>query len=96
MTLMAENRRTSFFGLRSRVIAVSGFPMLLVMTTLGWLVFHQYTAGAFEEKRERSTALLESFAVSSSIAVATQNLESLDSNMIRMAQAGGDSTALST
>ena len=89
MTLMSGKNTTSPFGLRSRVIAVSGFPMVLVMTTLGFLIFYQFVSGAFEEKRERSTALLESFAVSSSIAVATQNLESLDSNMIRMAQAGG-------
>ena len=85
---MTEKRKTRF-GLRMRVISVSGFPMVIVMGVLAFLVYNQYAVNAFEDRRERATALLESFAVSSSIAVATQNLESLDSFMIRMAQVGG-------
>lgn len=77
------------FGLRFRVIVFSGLPVVVLLSCIGWLVFDQYSTVTFQEKREVSAALLESFAVSSSIAVATQNLEGLDSNMIRMAQAGG-------
>ena len=76
-------------GLRFRVTLVAILPVVTLLFVLGFLAYQQYSQDSFTKRVEQATALLESFAISSSVAVATQNLEGLDADMIRMAQVGG-------
>ncbi len=84
----APERSGRKVGLQLRLTLFASVPVLIVMVLVGWLVQDIYAQVTFDENRERAAALLESFAVPSSIQVSTHDLEGLDANMIQMAQAG--------